>query len=154
MSRRLRAAYQLCRFYWMVTRPVSLGAVGVVLDERGRVLLARHSYQTGWLLPGGGVKRGESARQALARELMEELQIECAPEVLVLAGVFYQRVNFKHDHQAVYLAQNWRQQPRRGNWEIEEAAFFDPDRLPAGVGSGVREKIAAALRLLRSNSAG
>lgn len=147
MSGVMRAAYQLCRFYWLLTRPVSLGAVGVVLDEKGRVLLVKNSYQRGWLLPGGAVDRGESAREALARELREEVSIECAPESLKLTGVYYHRVHFKHDHQVVYLARHWRALgERRRNFEIEASDFFEPEALPPGTKPGMREKIEDALR--------
>ena len=55
-------------------------AVGVVLDERGKVLISRRAdnmHQGGlWEFPGGKVERGESLAMALARELREELGIE------------------------------------------------------------------------------
>jgi 8-oxo-dGTP diphosphatase len=55
-------------------------AVGVVLDEAGKVLITRRasdSHQGGlWEFPGGKVEPGESLATALARELREELGIE------------------------------------------------------------------------------
>lgn len=55
-------------------------AVGVVLDEAGRVLITRRasdSHQGGlWEFPGGKVEPGEPLLVALARELQEELGIE------------------------------------------------------------------------------
>ena len=48
--------------------------VSAILRWRGRILLLRHVKAEGevWLLPGGGVKTGESLVRALARELSEE----------------------------------------------------------------------------------
>ncbi len=49
--------------------------VSAVLRWRGRLLLCRHEKpgKEYWLLPGGGVKSGESLVEALRRELLEEV---------------------------------------------------------------------------------
>ena len=53
-----------------------VAAVGaVVRDDRDRLLLIRRGREPGlgrWSLPGGRVEAGESARQALVREVEEE----------------------------------------------------------------------------------
>jgi ADP-ribose pyrophosphatase YjhB (NUDIX family) len=55
--------------------------VSAMLRWHGRILLCRHAKRSGdvWLLPGGGVKSGESLMVALARELAEEVGIEAPP---------------------------------------------------------------------------
>ena len=54
-------------------------AVAAIIDDQGRVLLARrpdHVHQGGlWEFPGGKLEPGESVTEALGRELQEELGI-------------------------------------------------------------------------------
>jgi len=56
---------------------IRVRAAGLGMVDSG-VLLVKHSKngQSYWLLPGGGVRVGESARDALKRELLEELALE------------------------------------------------------------------------------
>lgn len=53
---------------------------GALFDERGRVLIAQRPagkhMAGGWEFPGGKVEPGETPREALVRELREELGIE------------------------------------------------------------------------------
>ena len=51
--------------------------VAALLIENGKILFIAHKKDNAvyWLLPGGGVKSGESLEEALKRELKEELNI-------------------------------------------------------------------------------
>ncbi|MEU4097247.1 (deoxy)nucleoside triphosphate pyrophosphohydrolase [Streptomyces sp. NPDC026673] len=63
----------------MTTRDVTV-VVGAAVLDRGRLLAARRSAPPElagrWELPGGKLEPGETAPQALARELREELGVE------------------------------------------------------------------------------
>jgi 8-oxo-dGTP diphosphatase len=52
---------------------------GIIRDEQGRILVSRrheHLHQGGlWEFPGGKVETGETAHEALVRELREELAL-------------------------------------------------------------------------------
>src|SRR5215468_3054261 len=81
------ALRRIFHLYWRFARGMTLGVRGVVLDADNRVFLVKHSYISGWHLPGGGVEVGETFLDALARELVEEGRIEVVGEA-VLHGVF------------------------------------------------------------------
>lgn len=55
-----------------------------VRDEAGRVLLCRLTYKQDWDLPGGVVEVGESPREAVGREVFEELGLHIEPGELLL----------------------------------------------------------------------
>jgi len=63
------------------TNPVSIDvAAGVLFDGQHRVLITQRpagKHQAGWWeFPGGKIQSGETPRQALARELHEELGVK------------------------------------------------------------------------------
>src|SRR5689334_13065986 len=63
------------RLVWRITKPRTVGVRAVLLDQDDRIALVRHTYTDHWYLPGGGVKKGESIKAALLRELAEEVAI-------------------------------------------------------------------------------
>lgn len=72
-----------------------VGVVGLGIDERGHVLLARHRFGAPqWRFLGGFLARRERVEDALAREIREEtgLAIEVGPVLEVVTGYRWQRV--------------------------------------------------------------
>ena len=70
--------------------PAKRMAAGALLrDEQGRVLLVKPSYKESWEIPGGIVESNESPKQALIRELFEELGLELKPEDFRLVCIEY-----------------------------------------------------------------
>lgn len=142
LERALRRVFHL---YWRFARGMTLGVRGVVLDGENRVFLVRHSYVSGWHLPGGGVEVGEVFRTALQRELMEEGRIEISGEP-VLHGIFLNSHVSPRDHVAVYIVRDFRQDRKpEPNREIVDCGFFAPDSLPAETTVGTRLRIAEVL---------
>ena len=138
----LRRVFHL---YWRFARGMTLGVRGVVLDADNRIFLVKHSYVSGWHLPGGGVEVGESFRGALARELMEEGRIELTAEP-GLHGVFFNSYASRRDHVAVYVVRHFRQdRPPEPNREIVACGFFGAGALPPGTTEGTRSRIAEVL---------
>ena len=83
----LAAVAGLLLFLSLREAPLLLpGASAYIRDERGRILLQRRHDNQLWGLPGGGQNLGESAAQAVMREVHEETGLEVEP--LRLIGVY------------------------------------------------------------------
>jgi 8-oxo-dGTP pyrophosphatase MutT (NUDIX family) len=105
-----------------------------------QILLVRHTYIDGWYMPGGGVDPGESALEAVVRELREETGIECL-EPPKLHGFYFKRGS--RDHVAFYIAGSYRSDgPRMPDFEIAEMRFFPVDALPDATSPATRARIA------------
>lgn len=131
--------------YFLLVRGMTLGVRAVVLDADNRVFLVRHSYVSGWYLPGGGVDLGEAMEEALQRELKEEGDIDLTGEA-VLHGIFLNSHVSRRDHVAVYVVRQFRQdRPPEPNREIVECGFFAVNALPEGTTPGTRLRITEVL---------
>ena len=138
----LRRVFHL---YWWFARGMTLGVRAVVLDRENRVFLVKHSYVSGWHLPGGGVEVGETFMEALRRELVEEGRIELAEEP-VLHGLFFNGHVSRRDHVAVYVVRRFTQDGLPApNREIIACGFFAAATLPAETTAGTRLRIAEVL---------
>jgi len=137
-----RAAFSLLRPYFRLTRGMTLGAQGVVLDGQERVLLIRHGYQPGWRFPGGGVEWRETLEDALARELFEETGVRIAGRPR-LHGVFGNFTTLPSDHVALFVISAW-DQPHvpEPNREIAAQGLFPRDALPEDTIRPVRDRLA------------
>jgi ADP-ribose pyrophosphatase YjhB (NUDIX family) len=131
----------LFRAWWRVQRPMTLGVRGIACDGEGRVLLVRHGYARGWHFPGGGVERGETAVEAVAREMAEEGGVEIIGTPRLI-GFYGNHANFPNDHIALYRIDAWRACPPREGREIAERQFFALNALPDGVTRGTRRRLA------------
>ncbi|MCJ2010050.1 NUDIX domain-containing protein [Methylobacterium sp. J-092] len=116
----------------LAARGMTLGVRGAAFDAQGRVCLVRHTYVSGWQLPGGGVERGETAPEAMAREFREEAEIAVDPAVaLRLHGFYRNRAASPRDHVALYVAPAFTVlREKRPDREIAACAFFALDALP------------------------
>lgn len=123
------------------SRGLTLGVRVAVIDAQGEVLLVRHSYAPGWMLPGGGVERGETVRDAALREIREEGGIIAGGEP-ALHGVLANHRQFPGDHIVCYALRDFTRTAWSPGLEIVAARFWPADALPEGTTGGTRRRIA------------
>ena len=133
----LHFLYKIYKLIFFFTRPVIIG-VRVMLIRDGQILLVKHSYQDGWLIPGGGIKRKETEEQAARRECREEIGAEVGKMELV--GVFTNFSEFKNDHIVLFKSKDFTIFPK-ADIEIEHAEFFKMNDLPADMMPGSQRRI-------------
>ena len=112
-------------------------AAGILRDVDGRVLIAERlgdgPFQGMWEFPGGKIGAGESAEQALHRELAEELGIGLE------SSRHFMHLEHEYPDRAVsidfFLISAWRNEPegregQRLRW-VEARGLSDANLLPA-----------------------
>src|SRR2546426_12639245 len=109
--------------------------VGAIIVEDGRVLLVKRGHEplTGeWAIPGGVLELGETVRQGVAREALEETGLIVEP--VELLGVF-DRVVSDLDERTLYhyVLIDFLCQPVSGelfaSGEADEARWFSAEEL-------------------------
>ena len=133
----LHTLYKIYTLKFFFTRPITIG-VRAMLIRDGQILLVKHSYKDGWLIPGGGVKRKETLEQAARRECREEFGAEIGK--MELDGVFTNFYEFKNDHIVLFKSEDFSVYPKT-DIEIEHADYFSMKDLPADTMPGSQRRI-------------
>jgi len=133
----LRLVYFIYQIYIFIFRPVTYG-VRVLLVKDGRVLLIRHSYRSGWHMPGGGIQRGETVETAARREVREETGAEMG--AVQLLGIYSNLDNYVSGHDILFTCEDFVISGKHDH-EIAEMRSFAQDELPEDVPQGQRQKI-------------
>jgi 8-oxo-dGTP diphosphatase len=126
-----------------VTPSFSVGAMCLIEDGEGRVLLVRQPYRAGWGLPGGFLKRGETPEACAVREVREEvgLDVELTGPAQLVVDERARGVEAVFRARAVRPADLGRVGPVSP--ELVETGWFTPDALPA-----LQKETARAIDLL------
>lgn len=105
--------------------------VRVAVIYGNNVLLVRPWYgRQIWALPGGGVKKGESAPQAAVRELREETGITVNDLGLRYLGEYACRESYQGFSTSVYSVAVDKKYQEKLSRELIEAKWFPIDTLP------------------------
>ncbi len=123
-----------------ILAPIALGAHAMLVTPDGKVVLARHSYKSGWSFPGGGVGRGEAPVDALLRELREEIGVVRSDPPLFF-GLYTRRSGWATNVVVLYRLMN-AQVEFRPNFEVREITFADPANPPQGTSAGTARRLA------------
>lgn len=122
-------------------------AAACLIDADHRLLLVRKRNTRAFMLPGGKREPGESAHEALRRELLEELELNLPAEALSPLGVFHAAAANEPDtwvEAQVFVARL--EQPVAPAAELEELAWLAPGQpLPANLAPLLREQVLPAL---------
>ncbi len=127
---------------------------GLVRNDNGEVLVVKEKGRSWWDLPGGGMDHGESIRQALAREMHEEVHLNGEfsyriiaaeePKLLPQPGVWQMRLIFEVEPEVMTFAP--------GD-DGDEVAFIGPARLKDSENSTERKVYEYASLAMRHDSA-
>lgn len=136
----LRLAHAVRQRWWRLARVRLNGCRVLAFDDTGRIMLIRHSYGSGdWMLPGGGIGRGEAPLVAALRELVEETgcTLDNARVLSVVEEPLHGTVNRVH-----VITGRANGTPRGDDREVIELAFFDPAALPANLSPALAGRMA------------
>ncbi|RMG77468.1 MAG: NUDIX hydrolase [Chloroflexi bacterium] len=93
----------LYRFPWLIAIPYriwaffqakhTVGAVGVIFNPNGQVLLVKHVFHPKypWGLPGGWVGFKENPSETVRREIEEEIGLNVIPTIILLVDTPHAR---------------------------------------------------------------
>ncbi|MBR3350281.1 MAG: (deoxy)nucleoside triphosphate pyrophosphohydrolase [Solobacterium sp.] len=115
----------------------TLKVAAAVIIHDGKIYAAERGYGShmGWEFPGGKIKEGETSREALIREIREELSAEIDPyELLMRLEHDYDDFHLSmdvflcHSLQGSYILHEHRQARWLREEELDDVAWLAADR--------------------------
>ncbi len=121
---------------------MQIGTTGIVIDQRGQLLLIRRNDTRTWVPPGGALDANELPLDGVIREVQEETGLNVLP--VRLAGVYFWPMNPDG-----FLTFVFRCLPQSGeltpSFESPELGYMPSNRLPSPMLKLSRERIEGAL---------
>lgn len=104
-------------------------AGGIVFNDKGQVLLTKHSQNHHWSFPKGLIDPGQTPREAAVREVKEEGGVKAE----ILDKVGYSKYIYTLNKEKIFkivtyfLMKYVSGDPKDHDWEMEEAGWYEPD---------------------------
>ena len=112
---------------WLGNQKFLIGVAALILNDERQVLLFKHTYRIDfpWSLPGGYLKKRETAAHAIEREILEETgyEVRMTYPLVVWSSKNFARVDMVFAGHMVGGA-------FRPSAEVSEARFFSLQDLP------------------------
>jgi len=131
----------------LLRRPV-VGIAAAARTADGKWLLIRRGDTGTWALPGGTLEWGETLRDGLAREMLEEAGVARA-EIVRVVGVYSRPDRDPRFHAVTIVVECAIDAPSRppvNPLEIRDVKLFEASELPADLAMGMTDMIRDALR--------
>ena len=111
-----------------------VGARGVIIDDRNRLLLIQRSDNHRWAIPAGAMELGESMEECAVRETWEETGLRGTSLAPFAFYTNYTYTNgYGHTYQQILMSfriHSWEGELLRQTEESVDAGFFPLDALP------------------------
>ena len=120
---------------------LSYKTIGVraLVIKSNKVLLVEHTYMSGWYTIGGAVEKGETPKQAIERELAEEVGIKATH--LQLFNVYHSRYEKRDDYIIFYICNDFIDNNTRSLLEIKDKGWFELEKLPKNISPSTLKRI-------------
>lgn len=90
---------------WIDSLPKRASSVNLILEHAdGRALIVKANYKPYWTFPGGGIDEGETPKDAVIRETLEEVGIDVHPETIEFVSVADRMSNIAQMYLFVFKA--------------------------------------------------
>ena len=139
----LRAGHCLTKASWFGRRRERFGVHALALTPQGKVILLKLRHARGWRLPGGGRREKEAPREAVLRELREEIGMISYGTINV-ACELAEDVGPTRDLVSLFIVRDVEYR-LRWSWEVEDVMEAALDALP----NDFSPRMAHSLRALR-----
>lgn len=118
--------FYIIRAYWKITKHKKSRARAIILNsDKSKILLVKNITYKEFHLPGGGLEKNETGRDAIAREIKEELGIEI--------DILYQLGTYKYlgtDRYVEVFVTQTSSEDFTMQWELDDAKWCLLSNLP------------------------